>query len=40
MGSFLSRLVIIALVLAAVVGLVHMGGPQTKHFLIKLHGGR
>jgi hypothetical protein len=38
-SSFLTRLVIVFLVLAALVGLVHMGGSHSAmSFLMKMHG--
>lgn len=37
-NSFFTRLVIAFFIVAAIIGLVHMGGDSTKHFLIKLHG--
>jgi len=38
MNSFLTRLVIIFLILAAVVGVVHLGGHSATSFMMKLHG--
>jgi hypothetical protein len=37
-NSFLTRLVIIFFIAAAIIGLVHLGGNSTMSFLMKLHG--
>jgi hypothetical protein len=38
-NSFLTRLVIIFFILAAVVGLAHLGGHSAMSFIMKTHGG-
>ena len=39
MGSFFTRLVIIFFIVAALVGLMHMGGSHSPiSFLMKMHG--
>jgi hypothetical protein len=40
-NSFLTRLAIIFFIVAAVIGLVHLGGGDSmRSFFIKMHGGR
>jgi len=38
-NSFFTRLIIAFFIVAAIIGLAHMGGGEhTKHFLVKIHG--
>lgn len=38
-NSFFTRLVIAFFIIAALVGLAHMGGDSARSFFMKLHGG-
>ena len=37
-SSFFTRLVIMFFIVAAVIGLVHLGGGSATSFLMKMHG--
>jgi hypothetical protein len=37
-NSFFTKLAIAFFVIAAIIGLMHMGGGSARSFLLKLHG--